>query len=247
MRTPGGITPDSSRPGTPEERLNIFSGEQDGLPIASSNRGRTFTRDAAKLVALHKAKSMILPQRPGPSHANDKSHHTSPSIAKARKALYNDEVPAGAQKSTRGIGVLSALLTLYEQPQKAHSSQATPVDNGVEPLVSDQAPGAPSATPATGPPLSATTHRVSEDHSIPPSLHENKGRLNQPHLGNFFRETASRLSDYHQGSYDRPPEAKSRGGVFGALQASAIGLAGPATPTASTVAPAPERPGFKLK
>lgn len=45
---------------------------------------------------------------------------------------------------------------------------------------------------------------------------------------------------------ERPAAARSSGGVIGALQAGAMGLAGAAAPTASRVAPVTNKPGFRV-
>lgn len=45
---------------------------------------------------------------------------------------------------------------------------------------------------------------------------------------------------------DRPAAARSGAGVFGALQASAMGLTGVAAPAAARIAPNPEQPGYRI-
>lgn len=259
MRTPGvasdPVTPEVSRPGTPDEHLPIPSGERDGLPLPAGKRGRTFTREAAKLVAMHKAKNAFLGRKPGQSHADasaSSSADTSPvrsknvpgpskSALKAREALYNDEhtISTPAPPVPGGSGVLSTLLKLYEQPQSNHSSQATLVagsSRAPSPDHLETSPNVPTASPQR------SQHRAPATLDTPPAFSEKRQRSN-PQLSGFFKDAAVKWHDYRD---DRPATAKSHAGVFGALGASSFALAGAATPTGSTVAPAPQRPGFRL-
>jgi hypothetical protein len=146
--------------------MNIPAGERDGLPIASSSkRGRTFTKEAAKLVAVHKAKSML--KRPG--HLRNNSAENSPTRARGvtsvSRTLYDDDIPAGAQRQAQGSGVLSALLKLYDQPQSAYSSSATLVaSQGSTP--GDRSPG----------------NDLSQGRSEPSGISDGR-----QHVANFFR------------------------------------------------------------
>ncbi|KAH9441900.1 hypothetical protein Pst134EA_032097 [Puccinia striiformis f. sp. tritici] len=48
----------------------------------------------------------------------------------------------------------------------------------------------------------------------------------------------------HRFDPERPATARSKAGVFGALQASAMGLGGVAAPSATGIAPAAQSPDF---
>lgn len=248
MQTPGGLssggaTPETSRPGTPEEGLNIPPGEQDGLPLPSAKRGRTFTREAAKLVAMHKAKSFFRGRRSGRSSPAS----TSPVRGKGRiqsqsthkGALYDDDPPPGRDRPVQGAGVLSALLKLYEQPQSAYSSSATLVPS----RSSSPAPESPTtSTHRNGShDNSESTHRAPDVLDSPPTFSKRNRPSSTSQLSSLIRGAADRITD------DRPAAAKNKAGVFGALQASALSLATAATPAGSTISPAPERPGYRLK
>lgn len=250
-RTPGGgVTPDSgSRPGSPEAHIDIPAGEQDGLPLPSSKRGRTFTREAAKLVAMHKAKNAFLARRSGHARSSAEGSPTRSAPAKksasaqaAREALFN-EAPSTStsQNAPSGTGVLSTLLKLYEQPGSAYSSQATLVaSRPASPDVPHQIDASQNRPNTSG----SVSHQAPARLDTPSSFSDNARVRSNPHLGNLFKDAANRWQDYRE---DRPAAAKSHGGVFGALQASTFNLTGVATPAASTVAPAAKRPGFRVE
>lgn len=235
-------TPDASRPASPiTEPLNIPSGERDGLPInvSSTRAGRAFTKEAAKLVAVHKAKGMFM--NSVKNRGNGSRHATSSREASpvrrhetiAAGAQYDDEVAPGADRPTQGVGVLSALLKLYEQPQSVHSSSTTLVPSR-------------SGSPARP---THTHHEHDQRHSqhgnaSPPDHGSHRPRT--PQLQQFISKAADRVQHFRD-DRDRPAAARSKGGVFGALQASAFSLGGAASPMAVTVVPAPDRPGYKLE
>jgi hypothetical protein len=138
-----------------------------------------------------------------------------------------------------GKGVLSSLLKLYERPRSSSSSTTTLVDG---------------PTPST--PMSPETSQITDRRRTPSDISTSTAIPRRP--GTFRRHSYDNTYDAVRGGLkgigkwvgvdtsDRPEAARSGAGVFGALQASALGLAGAATPHHSSVAPAPTRPGFRI-
>lgn len=245
-RTPATMpnTPDVSRPPSPVMTAQIPSGERDGLPISASaaKRNRTFTREAAKLVAVHSAKDKLLAGRDRRRQTTTSDASDRPSPAKSIRvnhpavgALYDDEEAPRPVPPQQATGVLSALLRLYENPS-ARSSNATlvtsrpesPHDNTTASHVASQ-PQPPAPTPASS--------------KISPTASLADRRNAHMQLPRALKNVAQRVQDYRE---DRPSTARSEGGVFGALQASAFSLGGAATPTGVSVTPAATRPGFRV-
>ena len=224
-------TPETSRPGTPtyeNEGIDIMAGERDGLPTSGERSARKFGREAAKLVAVHKAKgrfrsmgSRHRPQGEGGVDAAAVAAALRADLARkevtddaARAAAANNPAPHSAGKSG-GRGVLSSLLRLYDQPSMA-SSQATLVDSSP-----------PRPPPPSRPSFDGLSNAL-----------RSAGRS----AGDAMTK-ATPFLDFG----DRPAQARSSGGVFAALQAGALDLAGPAAPRNTTVRPAPGRSGFRVK
>lgn len=238
VQTSGFNTPDVSTPGTPEEVPNIPPGERDGLPLPSSKRGRSFTKEAAKLVAVHKAKTMFkgkakkkevekmksAPESSKPTVKDPRAR--SEPILLARGAMYDDEVRPGSQKSTVGGGVLSALLKLYEQPQSERSSQAT--------LVPSAASTPPEAsTSATGFFQNTGTHRAPEVLPTSLSFADEVQRRSNLQL-NSMLNSESKHADNPQIVQPRPYTPKHQNGILNALQQSTGAMTGAASPVSSS-------------
>lgn len=250
MQTSGFNTPEASRPGTPEEVPNIPPGERDGLPLpSSSKRGRTFTREAARLVAVHKAKTMFKSKakRKDESHNRSASNVSSSSqsdprsrsepVMLARGAMYDDEVPPSVPKATAGGGVLSALLKLYEQPQSERSSQAT--------LVPSSASTPPeSSTPARGPIHGGGSHRAPEELPTPIAFANEARRRGNLQLNNMFSGSAARKETRIP---SQPSTPKLQDSIFGALQQSTAAMTGAASPASANARSAPVRPNYSEK
>lgn len=246
MQTSGFNTPDVSRPGTPEELPNIPLGEKDGLPLpSSSKRGRTFTREAAKLVAIHKAKTMFKSKRKGDGHKREGSSGSAPRdprsssepLRASKNAARDDSLPSELSRNpTAGGGVLSALLKLYEQPQSERSSQATLVPSA-------------AGTPPEGAPTFARAgpHQTPGDPSSTAAFANEVRRRSNIQLGNMFSGTSAKV-DNNSNAWQRPPTPSQQGGLFGALQQSNAVLTGAASPYASNAATPPlKRPSPTLE
>ncbi|KAI9617061.1 hypothetical protein H4Q26_010699 [Puccinia striiformis f. sp. tritici PST-130] len=139
-------TPDQSRPGTPDSDLDIPFGERDGLPSNPNRKPRTFTREAANLVSLHKfnMSAALGRGRSGPSSgANVLGKRLGTAASHNATVRENRTVGAGVGLSstgastgraglgiTMGNGVLSSLLHLYNHPTSAQSSSATLINYG---------------------------------------------------------------------------------------------------------------------
>ncbi|PLW35452.1 hypothetical protein PCANC_14677 [Puccinia coronata f. sp. avenae] len=138
-------TPDQSRPGTPDSDLDIPFGERDGLPSNPNRKPRTFTREAANLVSLHKFNMTSALGRshhpgqglgPGKRLGTAASHNATVREHRALGINFNSST-AGASRSgfkppgmPVGNGVLSSLLHLYNHPSSAQSSSATLINYG---------------------------------------------------------------------------------------------------------------------
>lgn len=203
-------------------------GETDGLPNASSTSLKRFQRQAAKLIAVHRAKNAF--KSAGSQHRSHAAQLTSASggvdpnalqEALARTTRLEEGVrPSNGledtQQFTGTVGVLGSLLQLYSEQQQqsersAASSSATLV-NPPEPLSSED--------PSRGPSPRALTFAI---------------RRAAEGVGDAVRKPISRLSE------DRHPSA------IGALQGSSLNLAGIATPSASVLRPNPERGGYRVR
>lgn len=234
-QTSGFNTPDVSRPGTPEEVPNIPAGERDGLPLpSSSKRGRTFAREAAKLVALHKAKTMF--KSKAKRKEADSKKETSTTSQKSAKdpraksepllkgAMYDDEVRPGPQKLTPGGGVLSALLKLYEQPQSERSSQATLVPSAANspPEASASATGFFGGANALGAPESVPT---------PQAFANEVQRRANLHLNGMLSDAGTN-AELNRISTPQLYTSKQNG-ILNALQQSTASMTGAASPNST--------------
>lgn len=240
MLTSGYNTPDVSRPGTPEDVPNIPLGERDGLPLPSSKRGRSFTKEAAKLVALHKAKTMFKSKGKKREVESKVSASTSsksaPQDPRARSApllsaggaVYDDEVRPGSHKSAPGGGVLSALLKLYEQPQSERSSQATLVPS---------AASTPPETAASATGFFQNAGRHGGPEKLPSSLAfaDEVQRWNDLQL-NSMLNSGSNHADTERTAQPQPYKPKTQNGILSALQQSTAAMTGAASPISSSAA-----------
>lgn len=221
-------TPEGSRPATPtyeDEPIDIIAGERDGLPTSGERATRAFGREAAKLVAVHKAKGRFR-SLGGRGRQGEGGVDAAAVAAALRADMARAEVtqegaragsssrPAPAAKPA-GHGVLSSLLRLYDQPSLA-SSQATLVD-----------PSPPRPPPPSRPSFDGLGSALRS-------------------AGRSAGEAVTKAAPFLEFN-DRPAQARSSGGVFAALQAGALDLAGPAAPRNTTVRPAPGRSGFRVK
>ncbi|KAI9626986.1 hypothetical protein H4Q26_017619 [Puccinia striiformis f. sp. tritici PST-130] len=127
-------TPDQSPPGKAGSNLDIPFGERDGLPSNPNQKPRTFTREAANLVSLHKFNMSAALGR-GRSGQSIRANVLSKRLGTASS---HNATSAGLG-ITMGNGVLSSLLHLYNHPTSAQSSSATLINYG-----SDEESGAGS-------------------------------------------------------------------------------------------------------
>lgn len=249
-QTSGFNTPDVSRPATPEELPNIPAGERDGLPLpSSSKRGRTFTREAAKLVAVHKAKTMFKSKKKQPSHKPGESSSSagpsadskasSETLRHGRRASREAELPADLRKAAPTGGVLSALLKLYEQPHSERSSQAT--------LVPSTASTPPESMAAfTKPVQGGGTHRAPEELAVPLSFADEVHRRGNLQLNSMLDSLNAQSNGAPASSRQNQP-AKHADGILGALHQSNAILTGAASPISSGAMAPPKRPESGLK
>ncbi|KAA1091202.1 hypothetical protein PGT21_028315 [Puccinia graminis f. sp. tritici] len=274
-------TPDQSRPATPDSDLDIPFGERDGLPSNPNRKPRTFTREAANLVSLHKFNmcsaagrsqpgQAIRPSVPGKRLGTAASHNAT--VRENRVLGANLGLAAAAPGPSRsglkgagismGNGVLSSLLHLYNHPSSAQSSSITLINGGSDEESDAGGEGSRSANSHT------RATNLDNRHVTPPPIlptHQQPVANNQTYEADANKDPpASSRSSFDpilsarqkivQGfskviqkfDTERPATARSNAGVFGALQASAMGLGGVASPTAAQIAPAAEKSGFRL-
>ncbi|POW20723.1 hypothetical protein PSHT_03165 [Puccinia striiformis] len=271
-------TPDQSPPGKAGSNLDIPFGERDGLPSNPNQKPRTFTREAANLVSLHKfnMSAALGRGRSGQSiRANVLSKRLGTASSHNATVWENRTLGAGVGLSstgasssraglriTMGNGVLSSLLHLYNHPTSAQSSSATLINYG-----SDEESGAGSRngnshnrylgaeSNQAGPkPILPTLQQQQQTDS---NSHTHRGNSHNEHqssmrtsldaVSSARQKITNGLSKVaHKFDPERPPTARSKAGVFGALQASAMGLGGVAAPSATGIAPAAQKSGFRL-
>ncbi|OAV91395.1 hypothetical protein PTTG_05692 [Puccinia triticina 1-1 BBBD Race 1] len=273
-------TPDQSRPGTPDSDLHIPFGERDGLPSNPNRKPRTFTREAANLVSLHK---FNIAAALGRSHPAQAAGPSGPAKRLGTAASHNATVrenralgaslglSASGSGSGRagfrgpgmsmGNGVLSSLLHLYNHPPSAQSSSATLINYGSDDDSDAGGEGSQSANSHTRHSSlesnQAASRPVLPTHQPPVPLQQtppaNPGAERPASRASFDAVSSARQKIAHGFSKviqkfdnERPASARSKAGVFGALQASAMGLGGVAAPSATNIAPAVQKSGFRL-
>lgn len=220
-----------------------MEGEKDGLPEMKPSK--RLQKQANRLIAAHKAKNALMmgasergEQRRARSSSQSRGGVDPMALAEAlrKQGLQEDaERPASAAQTAASTsrrnassgGILGSLMRLYERPTSpsADSSEVTLVQ-----------------------PEEATQNRTFRPFmptnksfdSIANSM--KKGTKQVAKTAAWLPEEASKKFE----DADRPWAARNAGGVFGALQASALDLAGVASPIASTIKPAPEKSGFRL-
>ncbi|POW20757.1 hypothetical protein PSHT_03173 [Puccinia striiformis] len=267
-------TPDQSRPGTPDSDLDIPFGERDGLPSNPNRKPRTFTREAANLVSLHKfnMSAALGRGRSGPSSgANVLGKRLGTAASHNATVRENRTVGAGVGLSstgastgraglgiTMGNGVLSSLLHLYNHPTSAQSSSATLINYG-----SDEESDAgdrngnshnrhlSAESNQAGPkPILPTLQQQQQPDSNSNTPQGNSHNEHQSSMRTSLDAVSSArqrlLTGFRRFDPERPATARSKAGVFGALQASAMGLGGVAAPSATGIAPAAQKSGFRL-
>lgn len=235
---------DASRPSSPgEPNVGIAAGETDGLPHGHSLR--RFQQQAAKLIAVHRAKNAFMQAQSQRSHhrrdasgQSDVSHHNQGEGVDAdelRQALRKTSLEEG-QRPSNGLiddahpyaattGVLSSLLQLYNEENKQQQQQQNTAQSSQATLVNNPPQEAQAA---------ADQSRAPSPTSLSLAL-----RRAAASAGGAVRRPISSLRD------DRV--TRSSGGVVGALQGSSLGLAGVATPAGSAVRPDHERSGYRLR
>ncbi|KAH9470006.1 hypothetical protein Pst134EA_007271 [Puccinia striiformis f. sp. tritici] len=271
-------TPDQSRPGTPDSDLDIPFGERDGLPSNPNRKPRTFTREAANLVSLHKfnMSAALGRGRSGPSSgANVLGKRLGTAASHNATVRENRTIGAGVGLSSTGAstgraglgismgnGVLSSLLHLYNHPTSAQSSSATLINYGSDEesdagdrngnshnrhlsAESNQAgpkPILPTLQQQQQPDSNSNTPQGNSHNE-----HQSSMRTSLDAVSSARHKITNGLSRVaHRFDPERPATARSKAGVFGALQASAMGLGGVAAPSATGIAPAAQKSGFRL-
>lgn len=211
--------------------MDIAPGETDGLPAEHSIK--RFQRQAAKLIALHRAKNAF--NSAAAAHRRQESApepSTSGGIdpnalrqALSQAGQTTTEVEEGIRPSngldasqpySGTVGVLGSLLQLYTEQNKssAAASEATLV-NPPDTSLDDSRDTSPTAA-------TFSFRRAAEG------------------VSEAVRRPLSRFSEDNRNS-------RSSAGVIGTLQSSSFGLAGIASPAGSAVRPDNEKSGYRLR
>ncbi|GAA95938.1 uncharacterized protein L969DRAFT_160713 [Mixia osmundae IAM 14324] len=150
----GMTTPATSRPGTPDSDIDIIDGERDGLPTnqSQSRQNKMFTRQAAKLVAVHKAKGRFtaLAERARANNAG-KEHK-----AKTKEELIQELAPPGPD-----FGILSNILRRAKSNESEGADASSPSERDSEKTITEPLPAVPRA-PAPQPPAQSHEDRRRE-------------------------------------------------------------------------------------
>ncbi|KAF7320954.1 hypothetical protein HMN09_00182100 [Mycena chlorophos] len=235
---------DNSRPPSPLRKkvpgAFIDPHESAGLPGTGGAdlNEHSANRAAAKVVRAHTRKGFFggfgHRSKHGKEKAADDKKKTSRKPADAEQSL--DTVESANPRLAAGGGVLSALLSLYNDQTATNSEASTPAAD--VPFV---APPRPAAKKQKSAPAAA--QRPPEDQTplmeplTPPSGAESVGPSN-PRTGTALSATMKNI-------LPQKPQRNSAG-VLGALIASTGNITGAAAPTSSQLAPNIKRPGYHL-
>ncbi|KAJ7127890.1 hypothetical protein C8R44DRAFT_830322 [Mycena epipterygia] len=240
-----------SAPGSPTHAVpgNYISPEEDaGLPGTRDVEDDSH-RAASKVVRAHTRKGFFsgfgvrrqnLQKQNGP-HDSTKEYarvHSRSGSADVEQDLRS----AGPMNPALGGGVLSALLTLYNDQSGTGSAASTP---GVE-----EPPELPwiSLPPAAQKPAASqnTRSHLEESPLVASSVLATDGASSSADpIGRSHKRTGSQSSlaaKLHMG----PQKIRNGGGVVGALIASTANITGAAAPVPSQLAPNIKRPGYHL-
>ena len=236
----------------------IAPGETDGLPRPPRLKGQEPRQEAKDLVRAHTGRWNFLRRRVTKSRSERRESHdataTSTEPKNPPETQRHDEGTLHLPGIPQGSSVLSSLLKLYGRHDdrsgntSAASSRATSEDES-----SEDEKRAQRTQRAHEP---DTDHRDTHLSQAPPhddspsypvqadNVHSHSvGSLIAPSPG--FMQTMRKAAKAVKPS-DRPKAARSGAGVFGALLQNTSNLSSVATPVASTLVPAAERPGYQL-
>ncbi|TDL17473.1 DUF1212-domain-containing protein [Rickenella mellea] len=227
-------SPISSGASTPKfdplEDGYIEAQETAGLPSPDAfDHRRRADQYASRLVRAHTAKSFSLAAWKRPK----KKKRRSGGGGDSQRLLFDADEEAGpgsgryeersANNPPMGGGVLSALLSLYDQHRNAEEHDYDPMDT-------------PSSSRSLSPPPRPRTSGLRPLYTQPSASVGSTVSLQS------IRELKTNVS----GILGRPKQARNAGGVFGALIASTGNLSSAAAPGPSTLAPDITRPGYNL-
>lgn len=211
----------------------IPPGERDGLP-APLDHAPLYEKKARRLILGHKfgfgfGSSSESKAKRGRTKTKKVDKQTNHPFDVEKRG--GSSVGMGTSNKTFGTGgVLSSLLALYGQQEQrqSNSNESTPTSTIFDPDEGGE----------------NSHRRKSQSSSVPGTPGESSP--NKP-----FHPSHRRASSYDNlmkqfKPSTRPVAARSAGGVFGGLIASTNNLTGVATPTASSLAPIPDRSGFHI-
>lgn len=238
----GGVPTENTTPASPVHVPGHFidSHETAGLP-GTDDLERYASKQAAQVVRAHTARKgrkggFGLRKKKRSSSRNSGTYSDSDVEKYANSSQSaNPSLPAGG-------GILSALLTLYNDSGATQSAASTPgtstapsrdtrksTSPGVEPRKHRETASWDSLGSALG---------LHTPVAPLPAARANK----EPSL--LSRRAQAPLSLL--GLNNRPPQTRSSGGVLGPLIASTGNIAGAAAPHSSRIAPNVKRPGYHL-
>ena len=249
--TPGGSSPQYDVPG----ENYIDRDERAGLP--GRNAERASLARAAKVVGAHKSGlfgfgALRFGAQGHRKHRRRRSQDASSDVEAGA------ETPNAAPRRPLGSGVLSALLTLYDNPHAdANSEASSPVRRSFEERERDRDRGRSRERPTFSRGFSFETLGRSFTSSSLGSLASTarspggvgggpEGGSGGGGGGGGGRGSGSSIYRGFGLGDSRPAQTRSAAGVFGPLIASTGNIAGVAAPGATTIAPNVKRPGYHL-
>ncbi|KAK7002440.1 DUF1212-domain-containing protein [Favolaschia claudopus] len=229
---------------------NYISPHEDaGLPGTSDLEDYS-RRAASEVVRAHTRKGLF--RGLGLGVRAKRTKHKKPSSAQAkareetdaeREDVEQDLAGAGPMNPALGGGVLSALLTLYNEAEEGTNSGTSTPGTAEEPpelpWVTQPKPPRPAYFATQQATASSSSDRDESSSSpSPPSVPDPVGRSQHARTG-----SQASLAKFH---ILPPKKPRNSAGVVGALIASAGNISGAAAPVPSQLAPNIKRPGYHL-
>ncbi|BEI90372.1 uncharacterized protein CcaverHIS019_0304420 [Cutaneotrichosporon cavernicola] len=224
----------------PEENAAALVGEHTGKSRWSSIRRRVRTGSLARKGRKQQTGPTV------PEHSAISKAETDAARTSANPPLSAPKHQAGMPHLPGGTSVLSSLLALY---------------NSYHHL--DSGPGSAASTPGSSRPPSpeydspergrqkkrrskSPWRRSASDTPSPRAASDEMRRNKIPEEMKRNKSAQSLLRVVHDLRDDRPRQARSGAGVFGALVANTASMAAPAAPSSSTLVASATKPGYHL-
>ncbi|KAJ6535102.1 hypothetical protein B0H19DRAFT_438018 [Mycena capillaripes] len=234
----------SCPPSPTHEVPGNFIGPQEDAGLPGTSDLEDYSRRAAnKVVRAHTRKGFfsarlnLRKQKAQARDGGDRDRDYTRVHSRAASEDVEQDLPgAGPMNPALGGGVLSALLTLYNDAGETNSGASTP---GLE-----EPPELPWVTP---PPSAKTAPAPVADISRTPAQHDSSSSPSPPRdpIGRSHARSGSQTSLVAK-FHIKSQMPRNSAGVLGALIASTGNISGAAAPVHSQLAPNIKRPGYHL-